>query len=73
MKLKKMIAPIVITALLILYLTAFAAVILRFAFPLWGKILGSVIPLVLVGVSVFVLAERIREIKEGENDDLSKY
>jgi hypothetical protein len=37
------------------------------------KILGIGIPLVFVGVCVYVLVERIKEIRSGEEDDLSKY
>lgn len=71
---KKMIAPIVITvlavALFLLWLLAFA---LSPAFPVLIKIIAGLIPLSLAGVAVFVLIERIREIRSGEEDDLGKY
>lgn len=71
---KKMIAPIVITAVFVLYYIGFA---LLCAFvegiPLLIKLLGCVIPLVLAGVCIFVFVERIKEIRSGEEDDLSKY
>jgi hypothetical protein len=71
---KKMIAPIVITVLVILYFIGFA---FMFAFdegiPLLIKILGLVIPLLLAGASIYVLVERIKEIRSGEEDDISKY
>ena len=41
--------------------------------PIFGKVIGAVICLALIGVSVFVLVERIKEIRSGELDDLSKY
>ena len=71
---KKMIAPIVITAIFLLYFIGFA---LLCAFvdgiPLLVKLLGSVIPLILAGVCIYVFTERIKEIRSGEEDDLSKY
>lgn len=71
---KKMIAPIVITAVIVLYFIGFA---LLCAFvdgiPFLIKLLGGVIPLILAGVCIYVLFERIKEIRSGEEDDLSKY
>lgn len=71
---KKMIAPIVITIILLAYYAGF----LWFCMSVPGilvlvKILGTVIPLLLGGVCVYVLIERIKEIRSGEEDDLSKY
>ncbi|GAB6088094.1 hypothetical protein JCM11672_33660 [Alkaliphilus crotonatoxidans] len=74
MHLKKMIAPIVITAIILLYYIGFIiACIFLDGIPLYGKILGSVIPLLLAGICIYVLVERIKEIRSGEEDDLSKY
>lgn len=73
MKAKKLIAPIVITALLVLYFIAFVVLAFLFRIPLWAKFLGGLIPLALIGVSVFVLVERIKEVRSGEEDDLSQY
>lgn len=71
---KKMIAPIVITVLVVLYFIGF---VFMFVFdegiPLLIKILGLVIPLLLAGASIYVLVERIKEIRSGEEDDISKY
>ena len=63
---KKMIAPIVITVIVVLYY-------LLYFLPLILKILFGIIPLLLGGVMIYVCVERIREIKGGEEDDLSKY
>ena len=41
--------------------------------PLPVKLIGALIPLALVGVSVYVLVERIKEIRSGEEDDLDNY
>ena len=71
---KKIFAPIVITSFLVLYYMGFAYFVL-FAddIPLILKLFAGVIPLCFIGVCIYVLVERIREIRSGEEDDLSKY
>ena len=71
---KKMAAPIIIAVLLILWyigmaITCFCIPEIPFIF----KILMAIIPAAISGVISFVLAERIKEIRSGEEDDLSKY
>ena len=69
---KKMVAPIVVSVIIILYY------IVLFAF-LWSALEGvwkyvfSVVPIGISGVMIKVCIERINEIKKGEEDDLSKY
>lgn len=70
---KKMVAPIVITAIMIIYYIAFFALCVWAPIPLIVKVLFGVIPLLLGGVCVYVLRERIKEIRSGEEDDLSQY
>jgi archaellum biogenesis protein FlaJ (TadC family) len=70
---KKLIAPIVITALLAVYLFVFLIMLAFVPAPLMIKIIGVVVPLALIGASVYVLIERIKEIRSGEEDDLGKY
>ena len=70
---KKLIAPMVITVLLVAYLVVFFVTWIYIPIPVIGKIIGSLIPLALIGVSIYVLIERIKEIRSGEEDDLSKY
>jgi len=70
---KKLIAPIIITVLLVLYLAAFIVVSILVPLPWYVKLIGIAIPVVLIGVGIFVLIERIKEIRSGEEDDLSKY
>jgi hypothetical protein len=70
---RKIIAPVVITVLLVLYLASFMLTWLFNPFSLSVKLIGSLIPLALIGVSVYVLVERIKEIRSGEEDDLGKY
>lgn len=69
----KMVAPIIITAILVLYYIGFFSLCLFMPLPAAVKLLLGVVPILLAGVSVSVLIERIREIRSGEEDDLSKY
>ncbi|HBL83954.1 MAG: hypothetical protein A2Y17_03975 [Clostridiales bacterium GWF2_38_85] len=70
---KKLIAPIIITVITIIILISYSVVCFMIEFNLLVKVFGSIIPLALAGVAIFVLVERIKEIKGGEEDDLSKY
>ena len=71
---KKLIAPIVITILLVCYFIFYTAVsLLLDEIPIFGKLLFVIIPILLIILSIYMLFERIREIKGGEEDDLSKY
>jgi amino acid transporter len=69
-----MIAPVIITIFIILY-SAFI-VIFFFVLDLEGTltmIAISAVMLASVAVSIYVLMERIKEIKSGEEDDIGKY
>lgn len=71
---RKMIAPIIITVLIVLY---FVGVGLSMStvmiLPSWQKVLYIGIPFIMAIVMVVVLIGRIKEIRSGEEDDLSKY
>lgn len=69
----KMIAPVIITVLLVLYYVGFFIVCAWMPMPFILKLLFGLIPFLLAGVCIFVLIERIHEIRSGEEDDLSKY
>ena len=69
---KKMIAPIVVTAIFIAYYALYF-VLLFAVLEGWYLVLCGVIPLALAAVMVAVCVERIKEIKKGEEDDLSQY
>mgnify|MGYP003505445492 CR=1 FL=1 len=69
---KKMIAPIIITIIMILYYITYFGFLISLLDGFWKYALG-IIPLVLSGIMVYVCIERINEIKKGEEDDLSKY
>ena len=69
---KKMIAPIIITIIMILYYITYFGFLISLLDGFWKYALG-IIPLVLSGIMVYVCMERINEIKKGEEDDISKY
>ena len=70
---KKMIAPIIITILFLLYLAVYGTLLIKAAMAEPQVILMG-IPLVLLGIGmVYILFTRIREIRSGEEDDLSNY
>lgn len=71
---KKFIAPVIITVIIILYYVFFFAIVaLLPGIPSLFRILLGIVPLVLAGVCIFVCIERCKEIRSGEEDDLSKY
>ena len=69
---KKMIAPIVITVLVILYYVFYFGVIIALLNTAFAIVLG-VVPIILTGVMLYVCIQRINEIRSGEEDDLSQY
>ena len=69
---KKMIVPIVVSVIVILYYMVYFGFLITMLDGVWKYILG-VIPFVLSMIMVKVCRERIDEIKGGEEDDLSKY
>ncbi len=69
---KKIIAPIIITAIIILYYIAYFGFLISLLDGIWKYVFG-IIPLVFSGIMIYVCIERINEIKKGEEDDISKY
>ena len=69
---KKIIAPIVVTTIIVLLLIGYFSLIITIFDGLWVLILG-IIPIILSIVMIKVCIERLNEIKKGEEDDLSKY
>lgn len=71
---KKMAAPAVITVLFVVYYLGIAVAFFMVPeIPVIMKIVFTVVPLGLAAVMVGVFISRIKEIKGGEEDDLSKY
>ena len=69
---KKMLPPIVVSVIIILYYVVYFGILITLLEGIWKYVLG-VIPLIFSAVIVKVCIERIKEIKEGEEDDISKY
>ena len=70
---KKLIAPVVVTVLALIYLIAYGVGVMAAAeeSPLF---LFLILPIALLGAGmVCVLIARIKEIRSGEEDDLSNY
>ena len=72
MSVKKMIAPIIVTLVMLLYYVAYFVFLVAVLDGIWKYALG-VIPLAFAAVTVGVCIERMKEIKEGEEDDLGQY
>ncbi len=71
---KKMIAPIVVALVITLYYIGIAVFFVKIpGIPTLINVLMVVIPLALAVVMTGVLISRIKEIKGGEEDDLSQY
>ena len=74
---KKMIAPIVVAAIFIIIIASYIRVALFLAYitgiPMIVRIVIIAVPLILAAVMFGVLISRIKEIKGGEEDDLSQY
>ena len=69
---KKMIAPIAVAVLFIIYFAIYFGLLITMLEGVWKYALG-IIPLLLAAGIFMVLIERIKEIKKGEEDDISKY
>jgi len=70
---KKMIAPIIIALSLISYYIIVLAIMIRLALPGLVRIAVAVGSLGISVALIWVLIDRIKEIRKGEEDDLSKY
>ena len=70
---KKMIAPIVIAIVFLAFVVAYGVMLMKAAE--WNPLfLLLIIPVAMLGAGmVCVLIARIREIRKGEEDDLSNY
>ena len=71
-KKKKLLAPIIVTLIMVLYYVAYFGLLIWALEGVWKYVLG-IIPVALSVVMIAVCVERIKEIQKGEEDDLSKY
>ena len=69
---KKMIAPIIVSVIMILYYVVYFGFLMWLLDGVWRYLLG-ILPLGFSALMVKVCIERINEIKKGEEDDLGKY
>ena len=80
---KKMIAPIVVSVVMVLYYVVYFGFLISVLDGIWKYALG-IIPFILSALTVKVCIDRIKEITEaikaydkiingGEEDDISKY
>jgi amino acid transporter len=74
---KKIIAPIIVVIVIVLYYVIIALLVSPEVSSLRSqggiRVLVWVLPALVTGVMGFVLFERIKEIRSGEEDDLGKY
>ena len=69
---KKMIAPIVVTILMVAYYIVYFGFLITLVSGIWKYALG-IIPFAFAAVTIKVCIERIQEIKKGEENDISQY
>ena len=69
---KKMIAPIVVSVIFVLYFVVYFGLLVSAVDGIFKYALG-IVPLAMAGLILAVCIERIKEIKKGEEDDISKY
>ena len=67
-----MIAPIIVSVIMILYYIVYFTFLATFLEGLWKYFFGA-FPIVFAILTIKVCAERIDEIKKGEENDISKY
>jgi len=72
---KKYIAPIIVTIFIALYYSVAAMLFYNYNdLPFLARMVLFVVPsIIIIVMMVVVLFERFKEIKKGEDDDLSKY
>jgi uncharacterized protein (DUF983 family) len=70
---KKIIAPVVVVICIILYYCIGVHLLIQFTIPTIIKIAALVFSVFITIICIAVLIERIKEIKQGEADDLGKY
>ena len=69
---KKMIAPIVVTVISVLYYAVYFGFLIYLLNGIWKYALG-IAPVAFSCITIYVCIQRINEIKKGEEDDISKY
>lgn len=70
---KKVVVSTVIIVFIIGYYLFIGYILSSLVLSFWLKIIALLIPIVFVALSIYTLVVRIKEIRRGEEDDLSKY
>ncbi len=65
-------APIIITVIFLLYFAVYFGVLIAILPSVWKYVL-LILPIACAGVLIYVCIDRIKEIRSGEEDDLSQY
>ena len=74
MKKRGYLAPALVVAFIVLYYVGVAVLFICVpGIPGWGRALMCIVPAAVCALAVYVLVQRIREIKSGEEDDLDQY
>ena len=68
----KMIAPILVSVVMVLYYVFYFGFLMSLLEGVWRYALG-ILPFAFSLITVKVCIDRIKEIKKGEEDDISKY
>ncbi len=69
---KKLLAPILVAVFLILYFIVYFGFLISLLNGFIRLVLG-ILPVIFAVVTVYVCVQRIKEIRSGEEDDLSQY
>ena len=69
----KMVAPIVVSIIMVLYYVVYFGFIISLISGIIFKLILGIVPLAFSLLTVKVCIDRIKEIKKGEEDDISKY
>jgi len=70
---KKMIAPIIITIILAGYYITISYILINISINIFFQVIIIIVSIILTISLIYVLYSRIKEIRSGEEDDLSKY
>jgi hypothetical protein len=70
---KKIIAPIIVVISVVLVNIRIELALFKAGLPKAIIVIGSILPIIISAILIFVLVERIREVGKGEEDDLSNY
>ena len=70
---KKYLAPVLAAVFMIAYFIVYFGFIITLIESLFFKIVIGILPVAFAGIMIFVLVERIKEIRSGEEDDLGNY